>query len=91
MAGGGGADKMFASEQKFRSPALGKMQEAMSRPILSPGTWVIFGLGFVFPGTRDLQVPTKEGKKKRREGIECLKWAEMNANGQFGFLKCWVR
>ena len=30
---------------------------------------------------------TKAGKKKKGEGVECLKWAEMNANGQFGFLK----
>lgn len=38
-----------ASEQKFRSPVLGRMQEAGVRPVMAPGTWrVIFDLGFVF-------------------------------------------
>lgn len=47
-----------------------------------------FWFGFcVFRALETCKFQLKQEKKKKGEGVECLKWAEMNANGQFGFLK----
>lgn len=85
-----------ASEQKFGSPELERCRRLVSLEDAGgwcPGPLYLSGLGgsfgvwvWVFSGCWGF-VSSIESRKKRREGVECMKWAKTNANGQLGFLK----